>query len=320
MRQHTSSVTAVLVTVAIAAGLASCSSEADQTASPTEADQTSPTGADQTASPAAEEPADAAPFYDLLPQDVREAGRLVVATDATYPPFEFFDTDNTTLIGADIEIAQSLEGLLGVTLELRNTDFAGIVPGIAAGMFDIAMSGVADTADRREQVSFVDYAANGPAFLVPADAASTLTSWAALCGTTAAVQTGTTMADDLDTASAACEAAGQEPITVGSYQAQDEAVLAVSSQRADLLVTTGGSGAYVVTQSDGQFELVVPSDPMRDPVPLGIVVPKDDPELAEALQAALGQLISDGSYQEIMTRWGLAECCSNTANTINGGS
>lgn len=308
MRQHTRAATAVFVTVAITAGLASCST--DQTASPTE----------EEASPTEEEQAGAAPFYDLLPEDVREAGRLVVATDATYPPFEFFDTDNTTLIGADIEIAQTLEGLLGVTLELQNTDFAGIVPGIAAGMFDIALSGLADTAERREQVSFVDYAANGAAFLVPADAASTLTAWAELCGTTAAVQTGTTMADDLVTASEACEAAGEEPITIGSYQAQDEAVLAVSSQRADLLVTTGGSGAYVATQSDGQFELVAPSDPMKDLVPLGIVVSKEDTELAEVLQAALGQMIADGSYQEIMTTWGLAECCSNTANTINDGN
>lgn len=268
-------------------------------------------------STAAAAPSTDAAIHDMLPDSVKSAGVLTVATDASYPPFEFFDTDNKTIIGADADLAQALGAVMGVKMQLQNTDFSGIVPGIAAGKFNVAMTGLADTAARQEKVTFVDYAANGDAFLEAKSAS--YKSWASLCGLNVAVQSGTTMVDDVNTASANCTKAGKKAITASSYTRQEEGVLALRSGRSAVLVSTGGSAAYIATQSNGQFAVVNPSDPLKAQGVLGIGVAKDQPALAQALQKALKVLVDNGTYDKIMKKWNLADCCSNKSGTINAG-
>jgi polar amino acid transport system substrate-binding protein len=278
----------------------------------------SDTGSSQPASSAGtgKQTADAA-IHAMLPDAVKNAGTITVATDASYPPFEFFDTDNKTIIGADAELAQALGDVMGVKMPLQNTDFSGIVPGIAAGKFSVAMSGLADTATRQQQITFVDYAANGDAFLV--NKGANYPSWASLCGLNVAVQSGTTMVDDVQTASTKCTEAGKKAITSSNYTRQEEGVLALRSGRSSVLVSTGGSAAYIATQSNGQFTVVNPSDPLKEAGVLGIGVAKDQTQLAQALQKALKVLVDNGTYDKIMKKWNLADCCANKAGTINGG-
>jgi polar amino acid transport system substrate-binding protein len=282
------------------------------TACGTGSGSSSGSGATSAAVPAAD-----AAIHALLPEAVRKSGKLTVASDASYPPFEFFDTDNKTLVGADIELAHALGGVLGVTMQPQNTDFSGIVPGLAAGKFDVAMTGLADTKTRQDKVTFVDYATNGDAFLVLKNA--NYPSWASLCGLNVAVQSGTTMVDDLQTTSTNCTKGGKKAITVSNYSRQEEGVLALRSGRSAALVSTGGSAAYIATQSEGQFVVVNPSDPLKEPGVLGIGVAKGQDALAQALQKALKVLVDNGTYDTIMKKWNLADCCSNKTGTINAG-
>lgn len=253
----------------------------------------------------------------LVPSDIRSKGSIVVATDVSYPPFEFFDTDNKTIIGADADLITDVGQVLGLKIDLKNTPFDGIVPGLAAEKFDAAISGMADVATRRDAATFVDYATNGAGFLLDKADAAKYPSYASLCGHTAAVQSGTTMADDTHAAADNCSKDGKPAATVSEYKTQDEVVLALRSHRADVAVLTGGSAAYIVTQSKGALVLVTPNDITRPRSALGIAVPKKDSQLAEALQAAVKVLIADGRYQSIMTKWGLSDCCSDTKATIN---
>lgn len=254
----------------------------------------------------------------IVPQKFRTNG-VRVATDATYPPFEVMGTDNKTIEGADIDIMNNIGKLLNVKVTFINTSFDEIVPGMAANKFDVAISGIADHAARRAHIDFVDYANNGGAFLVKSAYKGKYPTWASACGTTVAVQSATTMADDADVASKQCKAAGKSAITVSGYKTQSQVVLAVQSGRATIGISTGGSAATIVKQTGSMLVASTPPDEATKPGALGIAVQNSSPELVKAIQAALKKLIADGGYDNIMKKWGLFECCSNRTAEINGG-
>jgi polar amino acid transport system substrate-binding protein len=89
----------------------------------------------------------------------------------------------------------------------------------------------------------------------------------------------------------------------------------VSSGRADASVALDVTLAYTVQTSDGAFELA--GDPFNT-LPVGIVIPKDNPELRDAVQGALLNVIESGVYDQILVKWGL-EKQALTGAPINSG-
>ncbi|MFD0481391.1 ABC transporter substrate-binding protein [Kineococcus sp. GCM10028916] len=240
-----------------------------------------------------------APLYASLPADVQKAGKLTVATSVGYPPFEQYDTDGKTIVGIDADIAKALGGQLGVPLELQDTKFDGIIPGLAAGRYDMAMSGMSDTAERQQQVSFVDYFAAGPGILTTPAKAAEYTGLDALCGVAVAVSSGTVNADDAAAQSTKCEAEGKAPIEVTTYGADSESIQALKTGRADVFLVDSSSGATVAAQSAGAFVM----GPKYQEIPFGIVVPKGSTELVTAIQKAMQALKADGTYTKVLADW-----------------
>ena len=102
----------------------------------------------------------------LVPAKLKSAGVLKVAADASYAPNEFFDTDNKTVIGMDVDLANVIGKELGLKVEVSNANFDAIIPNLGS-RFDLGMSSFTDNVDREKVVSFVDYEA-GTSFYVPA--------------------------------------------------------------------------------------------------------------------------------------------------------
>ena len=251
----------------------------------------------------------------LLPDDIREQGSIKVASNVEYPPFEYYDTDNTTIIGLDKDIADALTAKLGVTLEFNNMGFDAIIPALEAKRFDMAMSAMTDNEERRAKVDFVDYFSSGAGFLVPGGNPDGITGLADICGLTVAVDKGTTNVEDAEAQSQKCVDGGEEAVKVEIYPGTSKIVLALQTGRADLAMIDTSSAAYTAEQSNGKFE--VPGAPY-DPRHYGIVLPKGSDELAEALQAALEEMLADGSYAEILKKWG-QEAGAIDEITINDG-
>src|SRR6266516_2303783 len=65
-----------------------------------------------------------------VPADMTSKGTLTVASDASYPPMEFFAPDNKTVIGADVDIGTAIGDVLGLKFNFVNATFAGIIPGL----------------------------------------------------------------------------------------------------------------------------------------------------------------------------------------------
>jgi polar amino acid transport system substrate-binding protein len=252
----------------------------------------------------------------LLPQGMQDSGTIKVASNVEYPPFEYYDEDNTTIIGLDKDIADELAEKLGVTLEFNNMGFDAIIPALESKRFDMAMSAMTDNEERRAKVDFVDYFSSGAGFLVPKGNPDGVTELADICGLTVAVDKGTTNVVDAQTQSEKCVAAGEEAPSVEIYPGTSKIVLALENGRADLAMIDTSSAAYTAEQSGDKFE--VPGAPY-DPRHYGIVLPKGSDELAEALQAALEEMLADGSYHEILEKWG-QEAGAVDEITINDGA
>ena len=275
------SVPAVLVTSAAAFALAACGGSSSSSSS---SSTSSPTAADSAAAA-------------LVPASF-PGKTFIVASDASYAPMEFIGNDGKTVVGADAELAQAIAGKLGLTAQVQNAGFDGILAGIASGKYTVGMSSFTDNKDREKQVDFVTYLSAGSSFYTPAGKATVKTK-ADLCGLTVAVEKGTTQQTDAETQNKACPAG--KKITLAVFPDQNGVNLALSSGRANVAIADTPVAAYAVKQSAGKFEL---SGDSYDSAPYGIAVKKGS-GLDKAVLAAVKALIADGTYKQILDKWGL---------------
>lgn len=251
-----------------------------------------------------------------LPADIRDAGVVHVASGVSFPPMEFFDTDGSTVVGFDADLGAALGKVLGVDFKFDNVSFDGIVGGIAAGRYDVALTGILDTPTRQKQVDFIDYMKSGVSILVKKGNAAGIAGAEDLCGHSVAVEKGATGDLTVDSLQDVCAAAGTGEIVKLPFPDQASAVQAVASGRADSSVALDLTLAYTVQTSDGAFELA--GEPF-DTLPVGIVVPKDDTALRDAVQAALLVVIEKGVYADILAKWGLEKQALTGAPVNSGG-
>lgn len=239
---------------------------------------------------------------ETLPADIREAGKLVMATNAPYPPLEFFDTDNKTLIGYDIDLGDAIGDVLGVKVEWKNISFDGIIPGLQADKYDAGMAGFSIESERLPAVDFVSYYLSGGGFLIKKGSGIEVSSFEDMCGLRVAVQKGVSQVEALQHASEHCEETGEEPIEISQIPDQNVVVLNLQSNRADVAVGDKPQVEYAAGHSDG--ELCVISTYQTQHSIAGIAVPKGNDELTAALQAAINELIETGDYAQISEFWG----------------
>jgi polar amino acid transport system substrate-binding protein len=217
---------------------------------------------------------------------------------------EFFDTDNKTVLGFDADLGKALGEVLGVSFDFENTNFDGIIGGLNAGRYDLSLTSMIDKKERQESVDFVDYMNSGVTFMVAKGNPKGLEDQMDLCGATVAVEkaaTGDLVADDV---SAECAGAGKPAVNKQPFPDQASAVQALASGRADAVMALDLTLAYNVKQDPESFE--VASKPIGA-LPVGIVIPKSEPQLRDAVQAALKKVQDEGVYDELLAKWNLTD-------------
>lgn len=244
-----------------------------------------------------------------LPSAIKSAGVVKVASDASYPPDEFFASDNKTIQGLDVDLGKAIGDVLGVKFEFTNVGFDSIIPSLGS-RYDLGMSSFTDSKEREKTVDMVDYANVGTNFLVPKDSSLNPTSVADLCGKSAAVEKGTTQLDMLQAQAKKCK------LTVLPFPDENQANLALKSGRADVVLADVPVNVYTAQQSNGAFKVVGGS---IEPAPYGIAVPKAAKYagLADAIQAALKVLKDNGTYDKIFAKWTMSPTAVSTF-TLNG--
>ncbi len=237
----------------------------------------------------------------LVPSAIKSKGTMTVAADASYAPNEFFASDGHTVIGMDADLSKALAALMGLKANVVNETFDGIIPGLAAGKYDMGASSFTDTKAREKVVNFVDYFLAGTSFFTKASGGTSVTGLSDLCGKTVAVEKGTTEESDATAQGAKCKKAGKSGVTVLTFADQNGANLALSSGRAQLVMADSPVAAYAIKKSNGQFKI---TGQTYGTAPYGLAIPKNS-GLDQAVLAALKVLMSNGTYSSIMAKWGL---------------
>lgn len=232
-----------------------------------------------------------------LPQAIKDSGVLRVGTDATYAPNQFEGPDGAP-IGWEVELTTALAAKLGLEVEWSKLLFDQIIPQVSGGTLDLGSSSFTDTIERQEQVDFVDFYEAGLQFAKAPDAADLTDD---LCGLSITVQATTTSDDYLSSKSDECTAAGKPAIDIMRSDSQDEATNNAAIGRAPYMLADSPITQYGVQQNEGKLEL---TGSIFDSAPYGLVVAKDS-GLAEAVQAALTSLVADGTYDTILSGWGV---------------
>jgi polar amino acid transport system substrate-binding protein len=238
-----------------------------------------------------------------------------VAADASYAPDEFFAPDGHTVIGMDADLSKALGAVMGLKVNVVNATFDSIIPGLAAGKYDMGASSFTDTKEREKTVDFVDYANVGESFYTKASGGTSIGTINDICGKTVSVEKATTEQMDAQTQSGKCTKAGKPGVKVLIFPDQNGANLAVASGRAQLGFADTPVAAYQVKKTGGQFKLVGAA---YATAPYGLAIPKQ-PGLAPAVLAAMKALISNGTYSSVLSKWGLQQIAiSPSAVKMNG--
>ena len=88
-----------------------------------------------------------------------EEGKLIMATNAYFPPYEYYEGEG--IVGIDPEIAQAVADKLGLELVIEDVEFDSIIAGVQAGKYDIGCAGMTVTEDRLLSVNFSTSYATG---------------------------------------------------------------------------------------------------------------------------------------------------------------
>ena len=224
-----------------------------------------------------------------------------MAADATYAPNEFIGSDGHTVVGMDADLSNALAGVMGLKANVVNATFDTIIPGLAAGKYDMGASSFTDTKAREKLLDFVTYFEAGTSFFTKSQGGVSVNGLADLCGHTVSVESGTTQQTDAKAQGVKCKAAGKPAVTVLVFPTQSAANLALSSGRAQISMADSPVADYQVKQSGGTFKLVGQT---FGTAPYGLAVPKTS-GLAKPVLAALQVLMKDGTYKSILTKWGV---------------
>jgi polar amino acid transport system substrate-binding protein len=236
-----------------------------------------------------------------VPAAIKSDGKLLIGTDSSYAPNEFLDTDGKTVIGFDVDLFNAVAAKLGLKTEWQSAVFDAIIPGIQSGKYEAGVSSFTINNERKQQTNMVSYFNAGtqwgtkqgnPSGIQPDNA----------CGKKVAVQTSTVQDTDVTKRSAQCKSAAKPAITIDRYQRQDQATASVVSGKDDAMLADSPVIAYAVKQTNGQLELL---GDIYDSAPYGYVVKKDQTDFAQALSGAVAALISDGTYKQILSKWGV---------------
>jgi polar amino acid transport system substrate-binding protein len=248
-----------------------------------------------------------------VPAAIKSKGTLNVATEAQYAPNEFIASDGHTVIGMDAELTEAIASTLGLKAKLINSDFETIIPGLAAGRYDLGVSSFTDTKEREKTVDFVDYFSAGISFYAKSSANPGVSTVADLCGKTVAAEKGTVEAEEAEAQSKKCTKEGKKAVTTLSFPGQNAVNLAVSSGRAEVGMADSPVADYQVKQSEGGFKLIGKE---YEVAPYGIAIPKTS-GMTQPVLGAVKAVIADGTYAKILAKWGLQSGAIKTP-TVNG--
>ena len=217
-----------------------------------------------------------------------QEGKLTMATNAYFPPYEYYEKEE--IIGIDAEIAAAIAEKLGLELVIEDMEFDSIITAVQTGKADMGLAGMTVTEDRMKNVNFsTSYATGVQVIIVPEG--SDIETVEDLEGKLIGVQLATTgdiyCKDDF----------GED--NVEEYNKGNDAVMALVSGKVDAVVIDNEPAKRFVEANEGlkilDTEYVVEE--------YAAALNKDNEALLDAVNAALKELEEEGTLKEIIKKY-----------------
>ena len=288
---------ALLLAGVMALSLAACGGSSSAPAAPAE------TQKEETAAEApAEEKAEAeAPAAEEAAAEIKtvEAGKLHMATNAAFPPYEMI-SDNGGFEGIDVEIATQIAQKLGLELVVDDMEFGSVITSVQGGKSDIAMAGLTVTEERKQNVDFTESYATGVQVIIVPEGSDIQTVDDLANDKMIGVQDGTT---GYIYCSSPVEDGGYGEDHVTSYPNGAMAIEALKGGKVDAVVIDNEPAKAFVQANAGLK--ILDTEYIVENYAIGIS--KDNNGLRDAVNNALKELIADGSVKLIVDKYINAE-------------
>lgn len=214
--------------------------------------------------------------------------KLVMATNAAFPPYEYKEGD--AFKGIDVEIAEAIAKKLGMELVISDMEFDSIITSVISGDSDFGMAGMTVTDERKEQVDFSISYATGVQSIIVADN-STIATPDDLAGKKIGVQLGTT--GDIY----ACDDFGAENVT--QYGKGADAVIALKGGDVDAVIIDNEPAKAFVAANPG-LKILDTNYAIED---YAIAIKKGNTDLLNKIDGALEELMVDGTIDAIIAKY-----------------
>ena len=224
------------------------------------------------------------------------AERLIkVATEPTFPPFEFVNTQTGEVSGFEMDLVRAVGKELGAKIEFQVLSFDAIIPAMLSGTVEMGAAGFSITEERKKRVLFTEpFYKSGLTVLVAKGNEDKIQGFKDLDGRKLAVQIGTT---------AAAKAKDIKDAKVQTFNNAGDAILELANGGCEAVINDKPVTDYILTQQPRLAKKVVHLPDMLSADDFAMVVAKDRPELAAELNAALKALKENGEFDKLMMKW-----------------
>ncbi|MEU9856290.1 ABC transporter substrate-binding protein [Streptomyces sp. NPDC047974] len=243
-----------------------------------------------------------------VPEEIRRRGTLeIVDSSGSAAPLTFFATDDKTVIGVEPDIAYLVADVLGLKPHLNTVSWENIFVGLDSGKYDVGFSNITVTEERKEKYDFATYREDNLGFEAKKGSGLKITGPEDVAGRTVAVSSGTNQEKLLVEWSKENEQAGREPVDVKYYQNDSDTYLALQSGRIELYLGPNPTTAYHAATT-GRTEVVGTYSGAGSALQgLIAATTRKDSGLAAPLADALNHVIENGTYSQVLQRWGLSD-------------
>lgn len=225
-------------------------------------------------------------------QEQGDAAVLTMATEGTFPPYEYYEGGE--LVGIDVEIANAIAEKLGMTLEIMDMDFGAIIAAVESGRADMGMAGMTVDPVRLESVNFSDSYATGIQVVIVPEG-SPITTVDDLFAEGATYMIGVQQSTTGD--KYATEDFGDD--RVSRFNKNNDLIMALTSGRVDCVIIDNEPAKSFVAANEG-LQILDTEYTVED---YAIAIAKDNTELLEQVNAALAELTEDGTIAAIIEKY-----------------
>lgn len=231
--------------------------------------------------------------------------KLVVATSADFPPYEY--VEGGEFVGIDMDIARAIADKLGMELEIQNVDFDSVIAGVTTGKYQMGMSGITANDERRQNVNFTDsYATTNQVIIVKEgsfiqsmdnfytvdETGTTVTVPGLMVGVQASTTGDIYVSDSVENGGVGADHTTQ-------FKTGADAIQALVTDKVQAVIIDSEPAKAFVAANPG---LVILESPYVTEE-YAIAVNKDNEELLAKVNGALQELIADGTVQQIVDKY-----------------